>query len=518
MPEVRKSGNPEIRSPITDHSITDLSNVVHCFQAKDIIVSSVKHLKSIMQVNPPHLSSEDHVVVGEMKDPSIFQDEEKDADMDSSCKHQGGVKDDEEMQELDEPKKTCVQSFKEFLTFLGPAFLISVAYMDPGNWATNIAGGSLYNTALLWVIVMASLLAMGIQSVAAKLGIATGKDVAQHCRENFSKPLVYFLWLAAELAMIATDMAEMIGTAIGFQLVCNFPLWAGALMAAASSFALIGIRSFYKRGYRYIEFIIMSLVGLIALAFIIELFITRPTASDILSGLKPTIPDTDALFIATGILGATVMPHSIYLHPYLVQVHRTTLITEKGESEGTHRMHLRNEIIDTLIALTGAMFVNASMLIVAADALGGTGIESVEEAFMTLQNLFSDFAGIIFGIALIASGLSSSLVALMAGQVVMDGFLNWQVNVWIRRSVTLIPSLIVVLIGLEPSKVLVASQVALSFELPFVLIPLLYFTCNRRFMGVFVNSKATTTVLSLVISVIAGLNIWLIISLAISAA
>lgn len=412
------------------------------------------------------------------------------------------------------PIKTYLQqSIQEFLSYLGPAFLISVAYMDPGNWATNIAGGSLYGTQLLWIIVLASILAMGIQSMTATLGIATGKDVAQHCREHFSRPLVIVLWIAAELAMIATDMAEMIGAAIGFQLVCHFPLWAGALMAATSSFILIGIRTMYQRGYRYIEFTIMSLVAIITLVFVIELFITKPSARDILSGLKPTIPDTQALYIAIGILGATIMPHSIYLHASIVQVHRDALMIEHGNDEAIHRMHLQNEIIDTLIALIGAMFVNAAMLIVAAAALYGTGIETVEDAFVKLQNTFSNFSAVIFGIALIASGLSSSLVALMAGQVVMDGFLNWQVNVWIRRSVTLIPSLIVVLIGLDPSKVLVASQVALSFELPFVLIPLLYFTSHERFMGSFVNRKGTVCITTVIVGTIVALNLLLIGSL-----
>ncbi len=413
-----------------------------------------------------------------------------------------------------ESKLTRRESIQEFLVYIGPAFLISVAYMDPGNWATNVAGGSSYGTALLWVIVLASVMAMGIQSVSAKLGIATGKDIAQHCRESMPRPLVIFLWIAAELAMIATDMAEIIGAAIGFQLVCNFPLWAGAVLAAVSSFALIGIRSALKKGYRYIEFVIMAMVGIIALIFVIELFITRPSARTVFSGLKPSLPDTGALYIAIGILGATVMPHSIYLHSNIVQVKREMLVADKGDTDAIHRIHLRFEIGDTLIALTGAMFVNAAMLIVAGTALYGTGIETVEMAYETLQNIFSRYAGTIFGVALITSGLSSSLVATMAGQVVMDGFLNWQVNVWIRRSVTLIPSLAVVLIGLEPTSVLVASQVALSFELPFVLIPLLYFTCKSDCMGTFVNSRATNTAMSAIVTLIVSLNIWLIVSLA----
>jgi NRAMP (natural resistance-associated macrophage protein)-like metal ion transporter len=194
-------------------------------------------------------------------------------------------------------RNTC-ETLQELCTYVGPGFLISVAYMDPGNWATNISGGAMYGTALLWVIVLASLMAIGIQIVAAKLGIATGKDVAHLCRETLSKPVVYILWAAAELAMIATDMAEIIGAAIGFQLVCNFPLWAGAILAVVSSFALIGIRSAYTKGYRYIEFTIMAFVGIIAIVFVIELFLAKPSAKLIFSGLKPTIPDTDALYIA----------------------------------------------------------------------------------------------------------------------------------------------------------------------------------------------------------------------------
>jgi len=411
--------------------------------------------------------------------------------------------------------KTLGETLQELCTYLGPGFLISVAYMDPGNWATNISGGAMYGTALLWVIVLASLMAIGIQIVAAKLGIATGKDVAQLCRETLPKPLVYILWAAAELAMIATDMAEIIGAAIGFQLVCNFPLWAGAILAAVSSFALIGIRSAFTKGYRYIEFTIMAFVGIIALVFIIELFVAKPSARLVFSGLKPTIPDTDALYIAIGILGATVMPHSVYLHPAIVQERRERLVAEKGNTEAVHRLHLRFETADTVLALIGAMFVNGAMLVVAAAALSGTGIETVEESYVTLQDVFGNYASILFGIALIFAGLSSSLVATMAGQTVMDGFLNWTINVWIRRSVTLLPSLAIVLAGLEPTKVLVASQVALSFELPFVLIPLVYFTRKQDLMGRFVNSRITTIILGIIVAVIVVLNLWLIVSLAI---
>ena len=408
---------------------------------------------------------------------------------------------------------TSTATLRELGTYLGPGFLISVAYMDPGNWATNLSGGALYGMALLWVIVLASLLAMGIQILAAKLGIATGQNVAQWCRERLPRPLVYLLWLAAEGAMIGTDMAELIGAAIGFQLLCHVPLWVGAVLAATSSMALLGIRSAFDQGYRVIEITIMSLVAIIALAFVIELFLAKPNARDIMIGLKPTLPNVNALYIAIGILGATIMPHSVYLHPDIVQERRTRLVQEKGDTDDVHRRHLHFESADTILALTGAMVVNSAMLIVAAAALQGTNISTLEQAYVTLQGIFGNYASVVFGVALIASGLSSSLVATLAGQTVMDGFLQWSVNVWIRRSVTIVPSLIIVWAGVEPTKVLLASQVALSFELPFVLVPLLYFTSNRTIMGAFVNRKLVTVVMGAVVVLIIALNVWLLVSL-----
>ncbi len=403
-------------------------------------------------------------------------------------------------------------SLREVLSYLGPGFIISVAYMDPGNWATNISGGAKFGPALLWVIVLASFMAMGIQIVAAKLGIATGKGVAQLCRERFSRRTVIVLWTAAELAMIATDMAEIIGAAIGFSLIFSLPLWAGAILAGASSFALLGVRTAHKRGFRWVELVIMSFVGIIALAFVFEMALAKPTGGQIARGLSPGIPNSNALYIAIGILGATVMPHSVYLHPYIVQDRRSRLIEDEGDTEAVHRRHYVLESVDTVIALFGAMFVNAAMLIVAAAALQGTGIETLNEAYVTLTGVFGANASLAFGIALIAAGLSSSLVATMAGQTVMDGFLDLNINVWIRRSVTLAPSLAIVMAGFDPTSVLVASQVALSFELPFVLIPLVWFTREEGIMGSFRNSSRTTGVLGIVIALIIVLNIWLLYS------
>jgi manganese transport protein len=410
------------------------------------------------------------------------------------------------------PGDSMKVSLRELLGYLGPGFIISVAYMDPGNWATNIAGGAKFGPALLWVIVLASAMAMGIQIIAAKLGIATGKGIAQLCRERLSRPVVLLLWAAAELAMIATDMAEIIGAAIGFSLVFSLPLWAGAILAGVSSFALLGARTAHKRGFRWVELVIMSFVGVIALAFVFEMVLAQPTTTQIASGLVPSIPGPAGLYIAIGILGATVMPHSVYLHPYIVQDRRSRLIEAEGDTEAVHRRHFRLESIDTVLALFGAMFVNAAMLIVAAAALQGTGIETLNEAYVTLAGVFGANASLAFGIALIAAGLSSSLVATMAGQTVMDGFLDLNVNVWIRRSVTLVPSLVIVIAGFDPTAVLVASQVALSFELPFVLIPLLWFTREAGLMGSFRNTSRTTGVLGIVIVLIVALNVWLLYS------
>ena len=409
------------------------------------------------------------------------------------------------------PSRTRV-SFRQLLRFIGPGFLISVAYMDPGNWATNIEGGARYGPALLWVIVLASLMAILIQIVAAKLGIATGKGVATICRERLNKPAVFVLWAAAELAMIATDVAEIIGAAIGFSLVFRLPLWTGAVLAAVASFALIGIKEAFERGFRVAEFIVMGLVSVIGLAFVFEMVLAKPSAAMIGSGLIPGMPDSDALFIAIGILGATVMPHSVYLHSTLVQDRRHLMMREEGDTEAVHHRHFLLEAWDTGGALFIAMFVNAAMLLVAAASLMGTGISTLDEAYVTLNTIFGGYSALAFGVALIAAGLSSSFVATMAGQTVMDGFLDLRINVWWRRSVTLIPSLIIVMIGFEPTGVLVASQVALSFELPFVLIPLLLFTMNPALMGALVNTRATSWGLGAIVAVISALNGWLIYS------
>lgn len=404
-------------------------------------------------------------------------------------------------------------SLREVLFYFGPGFLISVAYMDPGNWATNISGGARFGTSLLWVVVLASLMAILIQIVTAKLGIATGKGVATLCRERLPRWVNFVLWVAAEIAMIATDIAEIIGAAIGFSLIFHLPLWAGAILAGASSCVLLKIKDAYEQGYRVVEYLIMGLAAIIALAFVFEMILAEPSFNIIASGLIPSLPGPTALYIALGILGATVMPHSIYLHSSLVQDRRKRLMEVEGNTEKAHRHHLHLESIDTGTALFIAMFINAAMLIIAAAALQGTGIDTLDEAYVTLKSVFGHYSSLAFGIALIAAGLSSSLVATMAGQTVMDGFLDWKTNIWVRRFATLIPSMAVVIAGFEATHVLVGSQVALSLELPFVLIPLLIFTTNKKIMGRFTNRKATVWSLGIVVAIICFLNVYLLYSL-----
>lgn len=306
-------------------------------------------------------------------------------------------------------------------------------------------------------------------------------------------------------------MAEIIGAAIGFSLVFGLPLWAGAILAAVASFALLGIKSASEQGFRVTEVVVMVFVAVIGLAFVFEMVLARPGADLIVSGLVPSIPGSGALYVAIGILGATVMPHSVYLHSTLVQDRRARMIAAEGDNLPVHRRHFLLEAIDTSGALFLAMFVNAAMLVVAAAALQGTGISTLEDAYITLDRVFGGYSSLAFGLALIAAGLSSSFVATMAGQTVMDGFLDLKVNVWIRRSVTLVPSLIIVMIGFEPTAVLIASQVALSFELPFVLIPLLLFTSSAAVMGPFRNRPVTSWLLGAIVAIISVLNGWLIV-------
>jgi manganese transport protein len=393
------------------------------------------------------------------------------------------------------------------LPFLGPAFIASVAYVDPGNFATNIAGGARFGYMLLWVIVLSNLMAMLIQAISAKLGIATGHNLAEHCRMAFPKWFVYFLWGLMELVAMATDLAEFLGAAVAFNLLFGFPLWIAGLLTALATFVILGLERY---GFRRLEAVITAFVGVIALSYVIETILERPIWGQVFyHAVVPQLNGTESIVLATGIIGATVMPHAIYLHSALTQgrivVHEPALL----------KRLFRYEVIDVVIAMGVASLVNGAMLIMAAStfyAKGLTTIGTLEEAHRTLEPLLGPAAGVVFGLSLLASGLSSASVGTMAGQVIMQGFLHRDIPVWVRRLVTMIPSIIVISIGLDPTRTLVISQVMLSFGLPFAIIPLLIFTSKRELMGMLTNSRFTTFVAGLMAALIVLLNIYLLYS------
>jgi manganese transport protein len=391
------------------------------------------------------------------------------------------------------------------LPFLGPAFIASVAYMDPGNFATNIQGGAKFGYQLLWVIVASNLMAMLIQSLSAKLGIATGQNLAEHCRNEFPQPVVISMWIIGELVAIATDLAEFLGAAIGFYLLFGMPLWIAGLVTAVATFLILGLERY---GFRPLEAVITALVGVVAFSYLIETFIDKPSWRDVLfHAVVPQFSGTESVLLATGILGATVMPHVIYLHSALTQ---DRIVTRHPEQQ--HKL-FHYELIDVFIAMGLAGLINMAMLIMAASTFfnaGLTEIGSIEEAHRTLEPLLGSAASWIFAISLLASGLSSSSVGTMAGQVIMQGFLHFHIPAWVRRLVTMLPSLIVISIGLDPTRTLVISQVVLSFGLPFAIIPLVMFTSRRDLMGTLVNHRITTIAASFAAALIIALNLFLL--------
>lgn len=391
------------------------------------------------------------------------------------------------------------------LPFLGPAFIASVAYMDPGNFATNIQGGAQYGYMLLWVIVASNLMAMLIQTLSAKLGIATGMNLPELCREHFPAPLVWLMWAVAEVVAMATDLAEFLGAAVGFQLLFGIPLLWGGLLTAVATFAILGLE---RRGFRPLEATISALVGIIAVCYIIETILDRPDLGAVAyHAVVPQFQGTESVLLATGILGATVMPHVIYLHSALTQGRIVARAPEQL------RRLFRFQLLDVLIAMSLAGFINAAMLVMAAATFHEAGLSSIgtlEEAHRTLTPLLGAASSWVFAISLLVSGLSSSAVGTMAGQVIMQGFIHRQVPVWARRAVTMLPSLLVIAIGLDPTRTLVISQVVLSFGIPFALIPLVIFTSRRDVMGVLTNRRATTLAASVVAALIVGLNFFLL--------
>lgn len=396
-----------------------------------------------------------------------------------------------------------VRGYKKVLPFLGPAFIAAVAYIDPGNFATNITAGSTYGYLLLWVIAFSNLMAVLIQSLSAKLGIATGKNLPEVARERFSKKTSIFLWLQAELVIIATDLAEFIGAALGLYLLFNIDLFPAALLTAVGSFIILELQ---RRGVRAFEAGISAMVVIVVLAFACQLFLASPNPMEVASGFVPAFDGINSVLLATGILGATVMPHAIYLHSSLTQ-RRVTVKTE------AHKQRVyKFELFDIVLAMVVAGAINMAMLIIAAAVFYDKGlqIEDLDIAYEALGTYLGPVAAMSFGLGLLIAGLASSSVGTMAGDVVMQGFINKHIPIYVRRAITMIPPLVIIGLGVNATKALVWSQVVLSFGIAFALVPLLIFTSNAKLMGILVNKRWVTVLGWLVASIVIALNLYLL--------
>jgi manganese transport protein len=393
---------------------------------------------------------------------------------------------------------------REVLAALGPAFVACIAYVDPGNFATNIAGGAKYGYLLLWVLLSANLMAMLIQNLSAKIGLATGRNLPELCRDHFPRPVSWGLWVQAELIAMATDLAEFVGAAIALNLLFGVPLFAAGVITAIAAFGILALQSL---GYRRFEAVIAGLLGLIILGFLYDTLKIGFDGGEAAKGFIPGFAGTDSILLATGILGATVMPHVIYLHSALTQ----NRIPVNDDAE--RKRLLRFQRLDVTLAMGIAGLVNMSMLIIAASlfhAHGLTGLDSIEDAHSEFGALVGGGAALAFAGALLASGLASSSVGTYAGQVVMQGFIARTIPLALRRLVTMTPALIILAFGLDPSRSLVISQVVLSFGIPFALVPLVLLTRRRDIMGALVNRKVTTIAASIVAAMIIALNAFLL--------
>jgi manganese transport protein len=404
--------------------------------------------------------------------------------------------------------------FRKLLAFAGPGFLVAVGYMDPGNWATDLAGGSKYNYALLSVIMLSNLMAILLQSLSLKLGIATGRDLAQACRDHFSKPVSFFLWIICEIAIAACDLAEVIGSAIALNLLFGLPLLAGVCV---TSLDVLFVLFLQNKGFRYIEALVITLIIIIGGCFAWEIVVSKPDLLGIAKGFLPSpqiVSDPGMLYIAIGILGATVMPHNLYLHSSIVQTRRYEL-SASGKREA-----IKFATIDSTVALMFALFINAAILIVAAATFythGRNDVAEIQDAYKLLTPLLGvTGASTLFALALLASGQNSTLTGTLAGQIVMEGFLNIRLRPWLRRLITrliaIIPAVVVTIISGEKgtTNLLVLSQVILSLQLSFAVFPLVMFTSDKVKMGAFVNGPLVKTLSWFVASVIALLNGWLL--------
>lgn len=389
---------------------------------------------------------------------------------------------------------------KHLLKFLGPAFIVSVAYIDPGNFATNISGGSTFNYNLVWVILWSNLMAIFLQSMSAKLGIATGHNLPEMCGIIFPRRLNWFLWICAEFAAIATDLAEFLGGTLGLYLLFGIPMVYAGLITGIITYMIVYME---KYGQRMIEILISILVAIISIAYTIELFLAKPNWAAVgMHTLIPVLPNGQAVLLAAGMLGATVMPHVIYLHSQLVQSRNKNNDTIENKSK-----HYAMEKIDITIAMNIAFIINAAMVVVSAAVFYKNGIvvETIEQAHKSLEPLVGSLSSTAFGIALLASGLSSSAVGTLAGQTIMRGFLNLNIPLNVTRLITMAPAMVIITLGINPMKALVLSQVSLSFALPLAIIPLLLITSRKDIMGSFVNKPIikflgwtiTTTIIAL---------------------
>ncbi|MGC5385212.1 Nramp family divalent metal transporter [Micromonospora chalcea] len=394
------------------------------------------------------------------------------------------------------------------LILLGPAFVAAVAYVDPGNFATNSTAGARYGYLLVWVVVAANLAAMLVQTLTAKLGLATGRSLPELCREHLPRPLNRVMWAQAELVAMATDLAEVIGGAVALYLLFGVPLLPGGLIVGAASFAILALRS---RGFRTFEIAIAVLLGVIVLAFAVNLVTAQPDVSDAAAGLLPRMQGTDSMLLAAGILGATVMPHVIYVHSAL------TPNRLPAEGEAQRRVIAKGLRVDVLIALGVAGAVNLAMLLVAASSFHGTsipGTDTLEGVHAGLATTLGTAAAVGFAVALLLSGLASTSVGTYAGEIIMQGFLRRRIPLLIRRMITLLPALAVLAIGVDPTRALVLSQVVLSFGIPFALIPVVMFTRRRDLMGSLVNRRATTAAAVAITAFVVALNAFLLWQLA----
>lgn len=390
--------------------------------------------------------------------------------------------------------------------YLGPAFVASVAYMDPGNFATNIDAGARFGYQLLWVLLWSNAMAILVQYLAAKLGIATGRTLPENCRAEFSRQMTVFLWLAAEISAMATDLAEFLGAALGFYLLFGIPMWPAAVATGVCVMLILAIE---QVGFQWLERVIMFFVGVIGISYAVEMFLTKPGWHPIVKDILVPEIHSSSIYLAVSMLGATVMPHVIYLHSALVLPRR-----EVHDREEHH--HRKMELLDVLLAMNGAWLINSAMVVMAAAVFFGGGIHvySIEAAHATLIPLLGRFAGMAFAVALLCSGLSSATVGTMAGQVILQGFMQFRISIFLRRLITMIPAVAVIAYGLDPLKTLVLSQAVLSFCLPFAMIPLLVLTSRKHLMGAHANRPLTNYLALAATIIILVMNVWLLFAIA----